>query len=101
MRLQGDHRVAIVVEGEPTLPGRRSGGAVSRKEEGGAPVCCKPVGKLLEVPQFPQEYALLEQAQIVDRQTSRSGVGQHVSQPFDCNRVRAQGYDPAVDDPLT
>ena len=70
--------VATGVAGEPTAPGSRSGGAVSRKRL--RLLRAQPVGELAQVPDLAEIDAELEQAMRVQRQRGAM-VGMLVARP--------------------
>ena len=91
--------VATGVSGEPTMPGSRSGGAVSRKR---LRSCSRSQRReLVQVPHLAERNAELEQAEVVDRQERvPARVAVLAEQPFDRVVVGDQRRDLRVGDPL-
>ena len=92
--------VAIGVSGEPTIPGSRSGGAVSRNR---LRSCSRShVGELVQVPHLAERDAELEQAEVVDRQQRALAVDLRATAEHRLDRVVVgdQRGDLRVGDPL-
>ena len=105
--------VATGVNGEPTTPGRRSGGAVSRNRLRSC--CAQPRRQLVQVPHLAEWDAELEEAEVVDREERvpalvpvpadhplhRVVVGHQrrdlrVGDPFSSDSSRASRYEHSV-----
>ena len=91
--------VATGVNGEPTAPGRRSGGAVSRNR---LRPCWRSHGReLVQVPHLAEGHAQPEEAEVVDREERVPAlVAVLADHPLDRVVVRHQRRDLRVADPL-